>query len=344
MALHAAVVGGGILGASIAWHLARRGARVTVFERERAMGQGVTGQSYGWVGTGSRLPSEHPARFALEQQALGEFARLAQALGPLPVAAQGALIWLDSDQQTQRMLAEQQAAGVSMAEVGRKQIQQLEPALVRPPELALWAPEEFAVEPDQLAHRLLAAAQADGARLLAGCEVSGLVLNGHRVCGVRTLGGVIQADVVVLANAMGAQALVGPLDVQLPLYEEPAVLLRFDARSVSLRHLLYGQSLELRPTLAGGLLSAADFPGHDKLQALGRASLAAVRQSLHPDCAVTLRSLHAVQRPKTTDGWPLRRFLPGFEGLFVAVAHPGVILAPLLGRQTAEDILAVQSA
>ncbi|MNH48343.1 hypothetical protein D3C79_1121240 [compost metagenome] len=49
--------------------------------------------------------------------------------------------------------------------------------------------------------------------------------------------------------------------------------------------------------------------------------------------------MQAVYRPKTNDGLPLRTFLPGFEGLYVAVAHPGVILAPLLGRLASEDIL-----
>jgi glycine/D-amino acid oxidase-like deaminating enzyme len=336
---HVVVVGGGIIGASIAWHLARRGAPVTVLERERAIARGVTGHSYGWVGTGSRLPSEHPAGFALEQRALAQFAQLTQALGPLPVAAQGGLIWLDSEQETLAMLAEQQAAGVSMMAVGRERIRELEPGLVQPPDMAIWSPDDFAVEPDALAERLLAAAQGEGAKVLEACEVLALEVQGARITGVRTHAGIVPADVVVLANAMGAQSLARQLGQALPIHEAPAVLLRFDAAQVPLRHLLYGQSLEVRPGRGGGLLSAADFPGEAGMAELGRSSLQAVASLFHPSCELSLRSIQAVYRPKTDSGLPLRTFLEGFEGLYVTVAHPGVILAPLMGSEACEDIL-----
>jgi len=53
-----AVVGAGIIGASVAWHLTRAGAAVTVLERSAR----ATGSSYGWVGTGSMLPGDSPSR------------------------------------------------------------------------------------------------------------------------------------------------------------------------------------------------------------------------------------------------------------------------------------------
>lgn len=333
------VVGGGILGACIAWHLARRRVQVTLVERHDRLALGVSANSYGWVGTGSRLPSEQPASFALEQQALGEFPRLAEALGALPVAAQGALIWLDSEQETLAMLAEQQAAGVRMSLVGRSAIGELEPGLVQPPEVAIWAPDDFAVEPDLLARQLMAAALSEGAVLRTGSEVLGLRMQGARVTGVQTDTDILPADVVVLANAMGAQALARALDVTLPIHEAPAVLLRLDSARAPLRHLLYGHGLEVRPGLGGGLLSAADYPADDALSALGQACCRSIAELFAPSCAVSLRSLHAVQRPKTDDGLPLRRFLPGFSGLYVTVAHPGVILAPLLGRLASEEIV-----
>jgi len=86
-----AVVGAGIIGASVAWHLTRAGAAVTVLERSATASSGATGSSYGWVGTGSMLPGDSPSRFAMIRDALPEFARLTKALGPLPIAARGAL-------------------------------------------------------------------------------------------------------------------------------------------------------------------------------------------------------------------------------------------------------------
>ncbi|MGE8307228.1 MAG: NAD(P)/FAD-dependent oxidoreductase [Pseudomonas kermanshahensis] len=337
---HVIVIGAGILGASVAWHLSRR-ARVTVLELNSAPARGVTRHSYGWVGTGSRIPSEQPASFALEQRALLEFPRLAALLGPLPVAAQGALIWLDDQQQTCSMLAEQQAAGVNMSAVGREAIRQLQPGLMQVPEMALWAPDDFAVEPDQLTCRLLSAAQGEGAVVRGDVRVLAVEMKGERVIGVRTAQGVVNADTVVLANAMGAQTLASPLGINLPIYEEPAVLLRFEAVGVPLRRLLCTDSLELRPGLGGGLVSAADLPfdGEAGLAELGRSSIRAISDLFASQGDITLQSIKAVARPKTRDGMPLRAFVPNVEGLYAAVAHPGVMLAPMLGRLVSEDIL-----
>ncbi|ASE95727.1 FAD-binding oxidoreductase [Burkholderia cepacia] len=96
------VVGGGIVGASIAWHLARSGAQVTLLEKQPAAAGGATHWSFGWVGTGSALP---------------EFARLARELGPLPVTTRGALVWLDSDAQTAALIDEQRAAGAAWSSI-----------------------------------------------------------------------------------------------------------------------------------------------------------------------------------------------------------------------------------
>ncbi|SEU36470.1 FAD dependent oxidoreductase [Burkholderia cepacia] len=100
--LRVVVVGGGIVGASIAWHLARLGAQVTLLEKQPAAAGGATHWSFGWVGTGSALP---------------EFARLARELGPLPVTTRGALVWLDSDAQTAALIDEQRAAGAAWSSV-----------------------------------------------------------------------------------------------------------------------------------------------------------------------------------------------------------------------------------
>jgi len=86
------VGGGGVIGASVAYHLARAGARVTLLERLPQAGGGATRWSYGWVGTGAGSPSKDPTAFALQVRALEDFRRLDGELGGLPKAARGAIV------------------------------------------------------------------------------------------------------------------------------------------------------------------------------------------------------------------------------------------------------------
>lgn len=335
------VVGGGIMGASAAWHLARAGARVTLLENRPEAAAGVTRWSYGWVGTSSALPSSDPDYFALEVEAVREFERLASELGRLPVAARGALVWFDTVEETATLVAEQRAAGVRIELIGSARILELEPGLAAPPSLAAWAPDDFAVEPVELTRQLLAGAQAAGAQLRYGATVDAFETRGGRVVGVRTGGEIVQADAVVLANAGGAVSLAASLGITLPVSEAPAVLMRFSADAGLARHLIYNGELELRPGLAGDLVAAADYPeeGEAGLPALAERTAAKIAALFAPRPVPRLLSITAAFRPMTANGLPLRSFLPEVEGLYALVAHPGVILSAHLGRLAAEDIV-----
>ena len=340
-ALRVVVVGAGIIGASIAWHLARKGARVTLVEKGPTPAGGVTRWSYGWVGTSSMLPSEDPSGFRSKMEAIAEFARWERDLGPLPIAARGALVWLDTDEATARLIKEQQAACVRMEALSHDGVATLEPRLASPPTLAAWAPDDFAVEPVEMTHRLLDAAREAGSEIVYGMGVDHIETRSARVAGVRTTNGTLPADIVVLANAGAAASLVSPFGIALPLRGEPAVLMRFTREPDLLRHLIYGEGLELRPGRAGDLVSAEDYPsdGEAGLSALAERTAAMVERMFTPSERPSLITIRSAYRPMTPDGTPLRRFLPEVEGLYVTVAHPGVILAPQVGRLAADEIV-----
>jgi len=71
--------------------------------------------------------------------------------------------------------------------------------------------------------------------------------------------------------------------------------------------------------------------------------LAIMKEELVLPEGTGLKSAEVGERPVFSDGMPRFGFLPGIGNLFLAVGHPGVILAPLIGRLTAEQILQDQS-
>ncbi|VWD09962.1 NAD(P)/FAD-dependent oxidoreductase [Burkholderia lata] len=339
--LRVVVIGGGIIGASTAWHLARSGAQVTLLEQQAMPAGGATHWSFGWVGTGSALPSDDPSGFSRTLGALPEFARLERELGSLPVTTRGALVWLDSDAQTAALIDEQRAAGVRMDALGRREVARMEPRLARLPELIAWAPDDFVVEPIDLTHQLLAGAQAAGAEIRCGCAVEAVeTRNGHAV-GVHTAHGPVPADVVVLTNAASAAVIAAGLGVSLPVREKPAVLMRFAAGPGLISHLLYGRDLEVRIGPSGSLLSAADPPeeGDSGLAALAARTASDISGLFAEPPPLTLLSAKSALRPMTNDRAPINGFLAGVAGVYAVVGHPGVILAPQLGRLAASAIM-----
>ncbi|HEV7255543.1 MAG TPA: FAD-dependent oxidoreductase [Mesorhizobium sp.] len=254
------VVGGGVMGASVAWHLARAEADVLLLERLPVSAGGVTRWSYGWVGTSAGRPSDDPVCFALQRRAIQEFASLDMALGGMPKAALGAIVWEATADATAALIAEQRQAGIGMEALSRPQIAAIEPRLAVPHDLAAFAPDDFAVEPIDFVQRLLAGAESAGATIRFNTLVVAIETRNGRVTGVRTKAGQVPADFVVLANAMGALDLAAPLDVALPLRSEPAVLMRFKAEQGLVRHILYGDrsgsppwAVAVRPCFGGGL-------------------------------------------------------------------------------------------
>lgn len=340
-AFQVVVIGAGVMGAAVAWRLAEAGAETTVLERHGEPALGVTRWSYGWVGTSSIPPSSR-SDFGVLQRAMAAFSDMEAKIGPLPIATRGAIVWLETERDTEALIREQQAAGIAIEPVSRRQLTVMEPHLLAPPEFAAWAAGDFAVEPVELTRHLLRAAQDAGARILYDHEAHALDIRGGRVNAVVTGHGRIAANAVVLANAAAAVPLVGQLGLALSVHEEPAVLMRFSAGAKGLlNHLLYGEGLELRPDLHGGLVSADDYPEHG---AEGLADLAArtartISELFGPALEPRLRAIQAAWRPMTMDGLPISRFLDGVGGVYALIAHPGVILAPLLGQEAARDIL-----
>lgn len=337
-----AVIGAGVIGASIAFRLARGGARVQLFDAARQAGAGVTGRSFGWINMINGDPT-NAAAYALRRQACAAFDRLAEILPEGFIGSrQGALFWCDKPDETDDLIQKHRAVGVTLEPLGPDQSLEREPSLRTTPELAAFAPDDLAIDPRALTVALVAAAGEAGAEVHLGQEIVALEQTGRRVTGLRTRDGAHHADFVILAAGGQVGDLAATAGIELNVRRSPALLLRYSAAGPFLRHIVRGPEIEIRQAADDSLMIAASCDGAEDAAALamvGNDKLEIIRRCFTAAEPLALLSAEIGFRPMFDDDLPRLGFQPGVDGLYVAAGHPGVILAPLLGEMTAAEIL-----
>lgn len=313
------VVGAGIAGASIAFHAARAGAAVTLLDAGRA-GGGVTADSFAWIGSSGVSTG---AGAGLRVAATDEYHRLEAELPGLPVTWSGSLRWSAGE------VAPEPGPGQEIVSAAAVAVR--EPNLRQPPRWALWAPGDGAVDPAGATERLVAGAREHGARVHLGSPVTAVRRDGAgRVVGVETAAGLHPAATVVVAAGTATAALAAPLGVRVAVAASPATLLRFRAPAGLVRSVVSTQDFDLRQVSADRLIAAAESPER---------ALAAVRSTFRGADGVELLSARVAGRPMPVDGDPIIGPVAGAPGLYLAVMHPAVTLAAVVGRLVARELV-----
>ena len=213
----AIVVGAGIIGASTAYHLRRRGvARVLLLERDRPAAGG-TGRSAAAVR--QNYSTALMARLAL--RSIEKFRRMADELGAdggYVAAGYHMLVPEDMVAGLTRNLAVQRSVGVVTGFMTEAEIAARLPWLDRAGIAAItWEPDGGYADPVRSTEAYVAAFERDGGELRLRTPVRGLLRQGDRITGVMTDGGPIAAGIVVNAAGPWSQFLAASAGIDLPM-------------------------------------------------------------------------------------------------------------------------------
>ncbi|HMF96653.1 MAG TPA: FAD-binding oxidoreductase [Vicinamibacterales bacterium] len=200
------VVGGGCMGASVAYHLARRGITdVVVVEREKMLGTGSTGRNAGGV----RHQFSHEANIRLSIESIALLERFADEVGQaIDFHQDGYLFLLSSSQSVEtfrRNVALQRSLGVEVQWLDGADAARLAPGLNADEVLgATFCQRDGIADPNGVTMGFARAAQALGVSIERDTEVTGIRVERDRITGVETSRGAIETRRVV--NAAGPYA------------------------------------------------------------------------------------------------------------------------------------------
>jgi sarcosine oxidase subunit beta len=210
------VIGAGVHGASTAFHLAERGARVVVLDRATAA-SGATGRSSGLV----RMHYDLAAESALAWRSFDYFVNWTERVGGECGFTRTGFVRIVPPEQEANLranVADQQAIGIRTSVISAAQVSELAPLMTTTDfHIAAYEPDSGYADPSSVCATLLSACRRNGGSVRQGTPVEQIDVAQGRVVGVTTAKGRISAPVVVLAAGAWSGALARSAGVELDI-------------------------------------------------------------------------------------------------------------------------------
>ncbi|MBS2025750.1 MAG: FAD-dependent oxidoreductase [Deltaproteobacteria bacterium] len=340
------IIGGGIMGLALAWHLAGNGVKVLVLERGYLCA-GASGRN----GGGVRAQWTTPTLIELAKESIEFMSGFAQTLGINVWFRKGGYLFLAHDEPTLKRMEEsaalQKRHGLPTRIIGPGEARDIVPELDSSRFIAAsWNPDDGVVFPWPFVWGYADGAQKRGAQVETFTRVTGLDVSEGRIRGVRTDVGTVKADRVVLAAGAWSPEIAKFANVSLPnvpyrheiVSSEPLKPFLGPLVSMLGTGLYFSQSM--RGEIVGGMGDPDEPPGlNQESSARFLARYARALTEIMPRVGeVKLLRQWAGCYDVTPDHSPILGETPGVAGLLQMsgfVGH-GFMMAPAVGRRMAE--------
>ncbi len=346
------IVGAGIIGATIAFHLSRRpGYSVTLLERD-VPGSGASGHSFAWVNSFGKDPR---AYHALNRHALDIWYRLAHQLdADIGIRYGGEMRWensRDRAMQLQKRIRQLQTWGYPCRLISLDEMLTLEPNLYPGHvETASHSEADIHVDTAKFIPIALKRAQDAGTVIYPKTEVVGFDIHNGKIAAVQAADAVYPCDAVVLASGVQTTELASLVRVHIPQQRSPGVIIKTTPCAPILQRVAVihappadenCQHLHLRQLTDGSLRigqGTQEGINRDDSQAHADALLARAKTYLPTIADAKAIPTPIGYRPMPLDGFPVIGFTKAVPNLYIALMHSGVTLAPLVGEMATLEI------
>lgn len=337
------ILGGGVIGLTTAYYLARTGVRVTVLEK------GAMGGEASWAGAGI-IPPGNPERARqpwdrLRSISVAAFPNLSQDLLELTGIDNGyfrcGAVELDSGVDA-ALLAAWRDEGIAFERVMPRDLHATQPGLGSLPESGYFLPDAAQLRNPWHLRALVAACTRLNVSLQCESPVNELLVQGNRIHMVRGAGKTWVADRYLIAAGAWTENLLRPLGASVRVRPIRGQMVLFNMPAAPFRSIVLQGSRYLVPRRDGRVLagSTEEEVGFDRsTTAVGTAELRSFAVALAPGLSgAEIEKTWAGLRPATPDGLPYLGPVPGIDNLFIAAGHfrAGIQLSPATGQVMAD--------
>lgn len=321
------VLGGGIIGLTSAYYLAKAGLRVEVIDR------GEMGREASWAGAGILPPAGRSAGNpidALRRDTVRAFPVLTTLLKMRTGIENGWTVCGGievEDGETAHARAVWDADGIRYRKIGPERLAEMEPNLRTHGRTSYHFPGFAQVRNPRHLRALVAACPLGGIALTPRCHLTEWEIGGGRVAGIRDASGTLRvADHYLIACGAWAEALLRPLGCPLGIHPVRGQIALYRPAEPLLTRVILDGKRYLVPRGDGRILvGSTEEPEAGFVKATtpeGEADLRNFAESWVPALArATLETSWAGLRPTSRDGLPSIGRVPGQDRVFAAVGH-----------------------
>ena len=348
------IVGGGVIGLSIARALALRGVRNLIVIERAMLGREATTAAAGilapqaeadaaddFFSLACRSRDMYPDFVDKLREETGIDVELDRT-GTIYIALSQA-----DDNELERRYKWQTRAGLEVQKLSGEETHLFEPCISEAATLALRFPEDIQIENRRLLAALIESNRRLGVGLWIGTNVNQITTDGDKISGLQTSRGPISTPLVVLAAGAWTSSIpiAGRALPKVGVVPVRGQMICLRTSSPITRHVIYSSRGYIVPRLDGRLLagSTSEPVGFDKrVTASGIQRILKNALEIAPRVAdLQVTDSWAGLRPKAADGLPVLGPCAEIDGLFYATGHyrNGILLAPITGELLSEAII-----